>query len=161
MKMSPIWAAWSHRKHLVALHQRLERAHRIDLGDDDVRAESAGPHRDAAPDPAVARRRRTVLPASRTLVARMMPSIVDWPGAVAVVEEVLRCRASLTTIIGECERTVGLHGLQADHAGGRLLHAGDDVAELVAVGVWSTPITSAPSSIVSCGLWATSRLDVQ
>ena len=68
----------AHRHHLEAVHQRLERAHRVDLGDDHVRAESLGPHRDAAPDPAVAGDHE-LLPASSTFVARMIPSIVDWP----------------------------------------------------------------------------------
>ena len=121
-----------HRHHLEALHQRLERRHRIDLGDDHVRAQAACAHRDAAPDPAVAgddealageqHVRRADDPVDRRLA-----------GAVAVVEEVLRARV-VDGDHRERERAVGLHRLEPDDAGGGLLHAGDDVAELLAAG---------------------------
>ena len=90
-KMSPISAASLHRQHLEAVHRRLERPHRVDLGDDHERAHAARPHGDAAPDPAVAADdealageqdvRRADDPVDRRLA-----------GAVAVVEQVLRLR---------------------------------------------------------------------
>ena len=43
-----------HRHHLEAIHDRLERAHRLDLGDDDVGAQALGARRDAAAAHAVA-----------------------------------------------------------------------------------------------------------
>ena len=58
----------------------------------------------------------------------MTPSMVLWPGAVAVVEEVL----GLGVVDGDdrqLEHAVLFHGPQADHAGRRLFHAGDDVGD--------------------------------
>jgi len=118
-----------HRHDLEAVHQRLECAHRVDLGDDHVRAESLGAHGDAAADPAVARdneplpRKEDVCRADDAVDRRL-------PRSVPVVEEVLRARI-VDGNHRERERAVGLHRLQADHAGSRLLHAGDDVAELL------------------------------
>ena len=119
-----------HRHHLEAVHRRLERAHRIDLGDDHVRAHAACARRDAAPDPAVAGDdealageqdvRRADDPVDRRLAR-----------AVAVVEQVLRLRV-VDGDDREAERAVALERLQPDDAGGRLLGAGDDVAELLA-----------------------------
>ncbi len=68
-----------HRHHAEAVHRRLERLERIDLGDDDVGAGAARARCDAAAAPAVAGRRRTSSPRGAELVARMMPSIVDCP----------------------------------------------------------------------------------
>ena len=121
-----------HRHHLVAVHQRLERPHRVDLGDDHVRAHAARAHRDAAPDPAVARDDE---PLAGEQDVRRADDPVDrrLAGAVAVVEEVLRLRV-VDGDDREAERAVGLDRLQADDAGRRLLDAGDDVAELLAAG---------------------------
>ena len=44
-KTSPRAAASSARHHLEALHARLERAHRVDLADDDLRPGAAGARR--------------------------------------------------------------------------------------------------------------------
>ena len=129
-KRSPIARSGLHREHLVAVHRRLERAHRVDLGDDDVRAHPARPHRDATPRPAVAGDdealageedvRRADDPVDRRLT-----------GAVAVVEEVLRPRL-VDGDHREAELAVALERLQPDDARGRLLGAGDHVAELLA-----------------------------
>ena len=131
-KMSPISAAFSIVMHLEAVHRRLERPHRIDLGDDHVRAEAAGARRDAAPDPAVAgddellageqHVRRADDPVDRRLAR-----------AVAVVEHVLRQRL-VDGDDREAELALRLERLQPDDAGRRLLGAGDDVAELLAPG---------------------------
>ena len=43
-----------HRHHAEAVHRRFERPHRIDFGDDHMRAHARGPHRDAPAAPAVA-----------------------------------------------------------------------------------------------------------
>ena len=130
--MSPICAACRHRHHLEAVHQRLERAHRIDLGDDHVRPEPLGAHRDAATDPAVPGDDEA-LAGEQDVGGADDPVDRRLAGAVAVVEEVLRARV-VDRDHRERERTVGLHRLQADDAGRRLLHAGDDVAELLAAG---------------------------
>ena len=63
----------------------------------------------------------------------MIPSSVDWPGAVAVVEEVLGLRL-VDRHDREAELAVALERLQPDHAGRGLLGAGDHVAELLASG---------------------------
>ncbi len=44
----------AHPHDLEPVHQRLECTHRVDFGDDHVRAEAAGAHRDAASDPPIA-----------------------------------------------------------------------------------------------------------
>ena len=121
-----------HRHHLVAVHHGLERAERIDLGDDHVRAVPVRARGDAAADPAVAGDdellageedvRRADDPVDRRLA-----------GAVAVVEHVLRHRL----VHGddrEAELALRLERLEPDDARGRLLGAGDDVAELLAAG---------------------------
>ena len=95
-------------------------------------AEPLGPHGDAAPDPAVAG--DDELLAGEQHVGRADdPVDRRLSRAVPVVEEVLRARL-VDGDDRELERAVGLHRLQADDAGGRLLHAGDDVAELLAPG---------------------------
>ena len=108
---------------------------------------------DAAAAPAVAGDDEL---AAREQLVRRADDPVDrgLAGAVAVVEEVLRLRL-VDGDDREAERPVALERLQADDARGRLLGAADDVAQLLAAVAWSTPITSAPSSIVICGLWST------
>ena len=119
-----------HREHLVAVHRRLERAHRIDLGDDDVRTHSAGSHRDAAARPAVAGDDE---PLAGEEDVRRADDPVDrrLAGAVAVVEEVLRARL-VDRDDREAELAVALERLQANDARRRLLRARDHVAELLA-----------------------------
>ena len=94
----------------------------------------------------------------------MMPSIVDWPGAVAVVEEVL----GVGVVDGddrELQHAVLGHGAQADDAGGGLLRAAEDAAsgQLLALGESEcdqVDTRSAPSSMVMCGLMVEGRADV-
>ena len=76
--MSATRAASAIGMHPEAVHHRLDRPHRIDLGDDDMRARAFYPHRHALAAPAVAA--RPPRPAGpEILVARMMPSMVLWP----------------------------------------------------------------------------------
>ena len=119
-----------HRHHLEAVHDRLERLHRVDLGDDHVRAQAACPRRDAAPDPAVAGDDE-LLAGEQDVGRADDPVDRRLAGAVAVVEHVLRHRL-VDGDDREAELALGLEGLQADDAGGRLLRAGDHVAELLA-----------------------------
>ncbi len=91
-----------------------------------------GAHRDAAADPAVAGDDEA-LAGEQHVRGADDPVERRLPGAVAVVEEVLGARV-VDRDHGERERAVGLHRLQPDHAGRRLLHPGDDVAELLAAG---------------------------
>ncbi len=119
-----------HREHLEAVHQRLERAHGIDLRDDHLRAHPAGPHRDAAPDPAVAGDHE-LLAGEQDVGRADDPVDRRLARAVAVVEEVLRLRL-VHGDDGEAEVAGRLERLQADDAGGGLLGAADDVADLLA-----------------------------
>ena len=116
-----------HRHHAVAVHLGLERLERIDLGDDDVGAEPARAHRDAAAAPAVAGddERR-----AREQEVRRADDAVDrgLPGAVAVVEEVLGERV-VHRDDREAEDAVLRHRLEADDAGGGLLGGADDLGE--------------------------------
>ena len=131
-KMSPTSRGRRHRHHLEAVHHGLERLHRVDLGDDHVRAEALGPHRDPAPAPAVAgdderpTREQDVGRADDPVDRRLA-------GAVAVVEQVLRARL-VDGDDREAELAVALQRPQPDDAGRRLLGPGDHVAELLAAG---------------------------
>ena len=119
-----------HRQHLEPVHRGLERPERIDLGDDHVRAHALRPHGDAAATPAVAG--DDELPAGEEDVRRTDdPVDRRLAGPVAVVEEVLGLRV-VHRDDREPERAVALERTEADHAGGRLLGAADDVAELLA-----------------------------
>ena len=119
-----------HRQHLEAVHHGLERAQRIDLGDDHVRAHAARAGRDAATDPAVAGDDEAL---AGEQDVRRADDAVDrrLARAVAVVEQVLRVRL-VDGDDREAERAVRLERLEPDDAGRRLLGAGDDVAELLA-----------------------------
>ena len=128
--MSPIFAAGVHRQHLEAVHHGLERPHRVDLGHDHVRAHPLGPHRDAAAAPAVAGDDE-LAPGEQDVRRADDPVDRRLPGAVAVVEQVLGLGV-VDGDHGEAELAVLLERLEADHAGRRLLGAGDDVAELLA-----------------------------
>ena len=77
-KRSPRSAASQRRHHLEALHPGLQRAHRVDLADDDLGAGAARAVGDPRPVAAVAEHDQ-VLPASSRLVARRIPSSADWP----------------------------------------------------------------------------------
>ncbi len=111
----------------VALHDGLERLHRIDLEHDDAGAHAVRAARDAATAPAVAgdddraAGDQAVGGADDAVQRRLA-------GAVAVVEEVL----GLGLVDGHdrvLQRTVGRHGRKADDAGGGLFSAADDVLE--------------------------------
>ena len=76
---------------------------------------------------------------------------VDWPGAVAIVEQVLGQRV----VDGDdriLERAVLGHRAQANDAGGGLFRAADDAGTRSVRLVSSVVTRSAPSSMVSCGL---------
>ena len=129
-KMSPTFAASSIGITSKPSIDASSAAHRIDLGDDHLRAETARARRDAAADPAVA--------GDDELLAgeqdvRRADDAVDrrLARAVAVVEQVLRQRV-VDGDDREAELALRLERLQADDAGRRLLGAGDDVAELLA-----------------------------
>ena len=88
--------------------------------------------RDAASDPAVAGDDEALACEQHV---RCADDSVDrrLTRAVAVVEQVLRLRV-VDGDDREAERAVALERLEPDHAGRRLLRAGDDVAELLAAG---------------------------
>ena len=67
-----------HGHDVEAVHGGLQGAHRVHLGDHHLGAHAAGARGHAPAAPAVAAT-TTRLPASSTSVARMMPSMVDWP----------------------------------------------------------------------------------
>ena len=143
-----------HRQHLEALHDRLERAQRVDLADDDARAHAARAQREPLPAPAVARDHEDA-PGEQHV--RRAEDAVDrrLARAVAVVEEVLRARL-VDGDHREAEHAVALHRAQAD---ARPVVV-SSVAAMTSPScsrrcVCSTPITSAPSSIVICGRWST------
>ena len=121
-----------HRHHLVPVHEGFERPHRIDLGDDDVRTEAACAQRDATPDPTVSGDDEP-LPGQQHVRRTDDPVDRGLAGPVSVVEEVLR-PSLVDGDHGKRECAVGFHRLEADDACRRLLHARDDVAELLAVG---------------------------
>ena len=77
-KMSAVSTTSSSVAHLVALHRRLQRADRVDLGDDHARALAA---QRLARSPCRRRRsRRSPRPCRRSSrrCARLMPSISEW-----------------------------------------------------------------------------------
>ena len=118
------------RHHAVAVHHRLERARRIDLGDDDMRAEPGRTAGETATAPTVAADDKRL--AREQHVGRPdQPVDGALPGAVAVVEEVLGERL-VDRDDRKAQRAVARHGAQPDHAGGRLLGAGDHVLEQLA-----------------------------
>ena len=132
-KMSPILAACVHRHHLEAVHHGLERRHRVDLGDDHVRAHARAPASRRRGRTSRSRRRRSVAPGEQDVRGADDPVDRRLARAVAVVEQVLRLRV-VDGDDREAELAVALERLQPDDAGRRLLGAGDDVAELLAPG---------------------------
>ena len=124
-KMSPMRAASAIGHDPEAVHDRLERAQRIDLEHHHVGAVPLGPHGDAPPAPAVAG--HDDHPAGDQHVGGADDAVQRrLPGAVPVVEEVLGER------LVDGHDGVAQHAvrppwsLQADHAGGGLLGAADD-----------------------------------
>ena len=110
------------RHDLVAIHEGLERPHRVHLGDDDVRAHPAGAHRDAAAGPAVAADDEA--PAGQKDVGGPDDPVDGrLAGAVPVVEEVFRQRL-VHCDDGESELALRLESAQADEACGRLCEWG-------------------------------------
>ncbi len=118
-----------HRHHLEAVHDRLERAQGLDLGDDDVGAHALRPGGDAAAAHPVAGDDER---ASGQQDVRRAQDAVDrgLPRAVPVVEEVLG--------VGVVDRdhrkrqhALLLHRTKPDDTRRRLLRAADDVAEQI------------------------------
>src|SRR4029453_12149677 len=99
------------------------------LGHDHMSAHSARPHRDSPADPAVARDDE---PLPREEDVRRSNDPVDrrLPGAVTVVEEVLR-PGLVDRDHREAELALALEGPEPDHTGRRLLGSGDHVTELL------------------------------
>ena len=155
MKMSPTRSRVLHRQHLVS---RPSAASSARSGSTSVTITCApmplGPRCDAASAPAVAGHDH--LPPGEQHVRRPdQPVDRRLAGAVAVVEQVLR----LGLVDGdhrEAELALGLERLEPDDAGRRLLRARRSRRRAGPGGSeCSTPITSAPSSIVSCGRCST------
>ena len=87
-KRSPTRRGPVHRHHREAVHRRLERPDRVDLGDDHPGAHAAHPHRDALAAPAVAGDDDRL--AGQQDVGGAQDAVDRaLAGAVAVVEEVL------------------------------------------------------------------------
>ena len=149
--MSPMGDGFDHRHHAEAVHHRLERLQRVDLGDDDVAAHPLGAHRDTPAAPAVAAHHHGL--ARDEDVGRADDAVQrGLARAVAVVEEMLRHRV--------------VHG--DDGVLQRALSFAIARRRMTPVVVSSVPPTtslktsrrflcivltrSAPSSIVMCGL---------
>ena len=77
-KMSAVLDHVLERHDLVALHRRLQRADRVDLGDQHAGALAAQRLRRSPCRRRRSRRSRAVLPAIITSVPRLMPSISEW-----------------------------------------------------------------------------------
>ena len=106
-----------------AVHHRLQRLQRIDLGHDDVGTQPLGAHRDAAAAPAVAADHE-VLAGQQDVGGADDAVQRALAGAVAVVEQVL----GHGVVDGDdrvLQRAVLGHGLEANDAGGGLLRAAD------------------------------------
>ena len=108
-----------HRHDVEAVHRGLERAQRVDLGDDHASAHAAGAAREAAAAPAVAADDEDA--AGQQHVRRADDAVERrLAGAVAVVEEMLRLRV-VDGDHREREPALGLERTQPDDAGRRLL----------------------------------------
>ena len=119
MKMSAVDDDVVEREHLVAVHRRLQRADRVDLGDDDARALAAQRLRAALADVAVAADDRD-LAADQHVGGAVDP--VDQRVAAAVLVVELRLRDGVVDV-DRREQQLALLGelVQAMHAGRRLL----------------------------------------
>ena len=114
----------------VAVHHRLERTGRIDLGHDHMRAEPGRTAGESAAAPAVAADDERL--AGEQHVGGPDQTVDGaLPGAVTVVEEMLGERL-VDRDDRELERAVLRHRAEPDHAGGGLLGAGDHVVEQLA-----------------------------
>ena len=128
--MSAVRRGLRERHDAIAVHHRLERACRIDLGHDDVRAEPGGAAGEPATAPAVAADDERL--AGEQHVGGPDQTVDGaLPRAVPVVEEVLGERL-VDRDDRELQRAVLRHRAQPDHAGGGLLGPGDDVVEQLA-----------------------------
>ena len=118
MKMSAVSTHVVERLDLVAFHRRLQRADRIDLGDDDAAALAAQRLRAALADLAVAEDDRDL--AAEHHVGRAVEAVDQRvAAAVDVVELALGDR--VVDVDGREEQRAGLHHLvEAVHAGRRL-----------------------------------------
>ena len=134
MNSSPQAAASAGGHDRIAVHQRLERADRVDLDDRHVRAVAGHPRGDPLAHPAVAGD-DDLAPGDED-VRRAQDAVERaLAGAVAVVEEVLGL-GLVDRDDREAEHPVGGHRPQPDDAGRRLLGPGVDLGHLVrALGV--------------------------
>ena len=142
-----------HRHDLEAVHRGLERAHGIDLRDEHVSAHASRALSDPTSDPAVAGDDEA---SAREQDVRRADDSVDGrlSRAVAVVEQVLRQR-----LIDRDYRKPSFPS--RSRAFSRMTPV--VVSSVPAMtspscsrrAEWTTPITSAPSSIVRCGRWST------
>ncbi len=128
MKMSAAVEHFLERLDLVALHRRLQRADRVDLGDDHARALAAQRFRAALADVAEAAHDRDL--AADHHVGRAVDAVDQRvPAAVEVVE--LGLRDGVVDVDRREQQLAGLdHLVEPVHAGGRLLgHAFDALAD--------------------------------
>src|SRR5216684_7260141 len=116
---------FSHRHDAEAVHNSFDALHRIDFGDDDVRAQAFCAHSHATAAPAVSgdddfEAREQDIGGANDAVNRGLA------GAVTVVEEMLGHR-----IVHRddriLQRAILGHGAQTDHAGGGLLGSGNHI----------------------------------
>ena len=119
-----------HRHDTEAVHDRLQRLERVDLGDNDVGAHALGAHGNALAAPAVAADNE-VLPCQQDVGGADDAVDGALARAVAVVEEVLGLRV-VDGDDGELKLAGRGHRTQADDAGGCLFRAADDILQQVA-----------------------------
>src|SRR6201999_4275210 len=118
-----------HGHHAEAVHHGFDAFHRIDFGDDNVRAESLSAHCHAAPAPAVTghddfQSGDQHVGGANNAVNRGLAR------AVAIVEEMLGHRI----VHGDDRIFQGAvlgHGAQTNHAGGGFFGAGDHVSDQI------------------------------
>ena len=116
-----------HFHHLETVHVGLQRAKRVDLGDDDVGAEPFCAHGDAFAAPAVPREDER---GACEKDVRCAQDSVDRALACAVpVVEHMFCQRVIDRDDGELEDALELHALEPDNARGRLFHRPDHVAD--------------------------------